>query len=166
MEKNTKLYQTKKWKQSWNKHASNQHLSTMLCPVVTKSCWQALFKLNLSYRSRNPHPQSFGQTKFHTWGGRKTSIQCICSTKQNPVENNPTILWKSSVVQKTLAASPITSMKPDDAPMEKMLWISTTGNPTTIINQCESHQLPSYLSMGVSALMAYQYVEGPIGLGF
>lgn len=73
-----------------------------------------------------PILKSFGQTKFHL-GGRKSSIQCICSTKQNPVEKHPTILWKSSVVQKTLAALPITCLKPDDAAMEKMLWIST-GN--------------------------------------
>jgi hypothetical protein len=64
-------------------------------PYSHKSCWQALFKLNLSYRSRNPHLQSFGQATFHL-GARKSSIQCICSTKQNPVENNPTILWKSN----------------------------------------------------------------------
>jgi hypothetical protein len=89
-------------------------------PYSHKSCWQALFKLNLSYRSSNPLSQSFGQTKFHL-GARKSSIQCICSTKQNPVENNPTILWKSSVVQKTLAALPTTCLKPDDSPMEKML---------------------------------------------
>jgi hypothetical protein len=119
MEKNTKLYQTK----NKNNQETNMlliNISTMLCPRGHKSCWQALFKLNLSYRSRNPHSQSFGQTKFHLWG-RKSSIQCICVTKQNPVENNPTILWKSSVVQKTLAALPITCLKPDDAPIEKML---------------------------------------------
>lgn len=171
MEKNTILYQTKKCKQSGNKQASNQHLYYVM-PHRHKSCWQALFKLNLSCRLRNIHPQALVKLNF-TCGGESHQFNAFVLPSKTLLKISPqyygnlAILWKSSVVQKTLAALPITCLKkPDDAPMEKMLWISTTGNPTTIINQCESHQLPSYLSMGVSALMAYQRFEGPIGLGF
>jgi hypothetical protein len=70
---------------------------------------------------KSPFSKALVKLNFTWGGGKKSSIQCICSSKQNSVKNNPTILWKSSVVQKTLAALPITSMKPDDAPIEKML---------------------------------------------
>jgi hypothetical protein len=66
--------------------------------------------------------------KLHfTWGQESHQFNAFVLPSKTLLKiiqqyyGNLTILWKSSVVQKTLAALPITCLKPDDAPMEKML---------------------------------------------
>jgi hypothetical protein len=57
MEKNTILYQTKKCKQSGNKHASNQHLYYVM-PHSHKSCWQEIFVQTKSLMQIEKYPFS------------------------------------------------------------------------------------------------------------